>query len=110
MKIIFKNPLDFYLEVINTDEHVPSLHIEARVLIEQFQHNFEYKGKFWIKCSDWDQFASSLIDPLQNDSILQDISENLVLQIQKSKNKFSFFWKFLNKFSSLEYYIHLNVK
>lgn len=83
MKIEIKQPLELCLEVVETDEHVPSMRVQARIVVAQFQHMFRYDGFFWIECANWDKFTQSLRSPSAEGMALRDMSDCFIFSIQE---------------------------
>lgn len=84
MQIEIKRPLEFILTVLETDEHVPSMRVQAKIVAAQFQHTFHYAGAFWIECSQWDCFVESLRDSTAKAASLTSMSSEFKLLIQKN--------------------------
>ena len=94
MKIEFEQPIGLSLEVIETDEHVPSMRVNVQIVVAQFQHVSKYEGTFWIECTTWDSFAKSLHGPFEEAVALQDISVCFVIALQKIDGHLTFTWEF----------------
>lgn len=94
MKIKFEQPLSFSLEVIETDEHVPSMRVNLQVVVAQFQNTCKYEGTFWIECTIWDSFTKSLYGPFEKAMVLRDISGYFLLVIQEIDKNLTFTWEF----------------
>ena len=93
MDIQFENPFKFQLEVLETDDHVPSLRTSVRVIIEQFQHKLQSEGTFWIECVVWDRFVQALRTPSADAVSLHDMSENFMLSVQNTEQGLVLEWK-----------------
>lgn len=94
MKIQFEQPIGFLLEVIETDDHVPSMRVNVQIAVTQFQHTCRYEGSFWIECANWDSFAEFLRNPTTEAVSLRDISEYFILALHKTDECFSLSWTF----------------
>ena len=94
MKIEFEQPIGLLLEVIETDEHVPSMRVNVRIVVAQFQHTSKYEGTFWIECPTWDNFVKSLHGPFEDAVALRDISGCFVIALQKIDGHLTFTWGF----------------
>lgn len=94
MKIEFEQPLGLSLEVIETDEHVPSMRVNVQIVVAQFQNISKYEGTFWIECATWDSFVKSLHGPFEEAAVLQDISECFEIALQKMDGHLTFKWEF----------------
>lgn len=94
MKVEFEQPLTFVLEVIETDDHVPSMRVNVQIEVDQFQNTCKYDGTFWIECTTWDSFTKSLHGPFEEAVVLRDISECFVITLQKFDDSLLFSWEF----------------
>lgn len=94
MKIEFEQPLGLTLEVIETDEHVPSMRVNVQIVVAQFQSTSKYEGTFWIECTTWDSFVKSLHGPFEEAVALRDISGCFVIALQKIDGRLAFAWEF----------------
>ncbi|MEN5182063.1 hypothetical protein ABE501_20105 [Comamonas testosteroni] len=93
MDIRFESPFEFKLEILETDDHVPSLRVSVRIIIEQFLHKFQYEGAFWIECAVWDGFAQALRNPSENNISLHDMSEHFMLSVKNTEQGILLEWK-----------------
>jgi hypothetical protein len=94
MKIEIEQPIALRLEVIETDDHVPSMRVNAKIVVTQFQHVFSYDGTFWIECASWDVFTQSLLSPLSEEIVLRDISGYFTLSLCKTDDGLLLIWKY----------------
>jgi len=94
MNIEFKNPFGFHLEVLETDDHVPSLRVSVLITVAQFQHSCQYEGTFWIECAVWDRFVRALHTPSGQMASLHDMSDNFVLSVQRANEALNLTWVF----------------
>ncbi len=44
--IKLEQPLNLCMEIVETDEHVPSMRVETKITITQFQHTLNYQISF----------------------------------------------------------------
>ena len=95
MDVQFETPFGFKLEVLEADDHVPSLRASVRIVIEQFQHKCQYEGAFWIECAVWDRFLQALHQPNKESTSLHDMSENFLLSIRQTEQGLSLEWRFV---------------
>ena len=42
LEIKFEQPFSFRMDVVETDDHLPSMRVETKIIITQFQHSFSY--------------------------------------------------------------------
>jgi hypothetical protein len=93
LEIKFEAPFSLRMEIVETDDHVPSMRVETKVIIMQFQHTFSYQGSFWLECASWDSFASAL-NASSQDAVLKDMNEYFILAIRGSEGKRILSWEF----------------
>jgi len=94
MKIEIKQPIALCLEVVETDDHVPSMRVQVQTVVEQFQHTCRCDGTFWIECANWDDFVQSLRTPTPEGVALRDMSGCFMLAIQKIDDSLSLVLEF----------------
>lgn len=94
MKIEFEQPLSLALEVIETDQHIPSMRVNVKVVVAQFQNISKYEGTFWIECMIWDGFVKSLHGPFEEAVALRDINGCFLISLQKIDKHLNFVWEF----------------
>lgn len=96
MDIKFSGPLTFLCEVIESDDHLPSIKFRFYVEAEQFSHKLKYSGEVWIKCDSFDLFIKNLIEEKEI-SDLEDINGNSFVKIKTKKNETFFLWSVQRK-------------
>lgn len=84
MQIEIERPFEFTLEVLETDDHVPSMRVQVRIVVAQFQHTFRYDGSFWIECAKWDSFVQSLLVSTAEGAVLHSMSGEFKLLVHRS--------------------------
>ncbi|MFY1841807.1 hypothetical protein [Achromobacter xylosoxidans] len=89
MQIEIKRPLEFFLEVLETDDHVPSMRVQIRIVVAQFLHTYRYEGSCWIECKEWDSFVRSLSVPTIEGAVLHSMSEEFKFLIHQSNGRSS---------------------
>lgn len=94
MEIEISQPIGLRLEVVETDDRVPSMRVNAQIVVSQFQHTCRYDGAFWIECASWDGFTDSLRASSWRDAILQDISGYFMLALRKIDGGLCLTWEF----------------
>jgi hypothetical protein len=97
MEIKIEQPIALHLEVFETDDHVPSMHMNVQIVVSQFQHTCRYDGTFWIECASWDAFTDSLRALLWQEAVLRDISANFMLTLRRTDETVLFVWEFTKK-------------
>ncbi|KWZ31274.1 hypothetical protein [Burkholderia anthina] len=60
MEIKIEKPFRLHLDVVEADEHVPSMRMQVVIDVQQFGHRLEYRGSAWFDCSVWDTFVSDI--------------------------------------------------
>jgi hypothetical protein len=80
LEIKFEQPFCLHMEVVETDDHLPSIRVETKVIITQFQHTFSYQGTFWLECARWSNFVKAL-DGSSQSAVLKDMSDYFTLMI-----------------------------
>lgn len=83
MEIEFERPFSLRMDVIETDDHVPSMRVETKIVVAQYQHTLSYQGSFWIECAELSRFANALTDTTQG-ATLKDISECFCLSVSEA--------------------------
>ncbi len=94
MEIEISQPIGLRLEVVETDDRVPSMRVNAQIVVSQFQHTCRYDGTFWIECASWDSFTDSLRASSWQDAILRDISGYFMLALRKTDGGLLLAWEF----------------
>jgi hypothetical protein len=82
MLIELKKPVELRFEVVETDDHIPSMRVNVMIKVEQYLHTVQYDGCFWIDCSIWDGFAQSLELGALNGALLSDMNDCFKLKIR----------------------------
>ncbi len=93
MDIEITNPVNIKLDVIEFDEHVPSLKFSVSISVEKFGYKAEVNTHFWIECQCFDKFVSCMncgeLAILGNDSNLlivfyvQIMPDDFVMQLHR---------------------------
>ena len=94
MEITIEQPIALHLEVFETDDHVPSMHVSAQIAVSQFQHTCRYDGTFWIECAIWDRFTDSLRASSWQEAVLQDMNGYFILALRKTDEALQLVWEF----------------
>jgi hypothetical protein len=93
MQIKIEKPLQLHLDIVETDEHVPSMRIQAEVEVTQFGHKLEYHGSLWFDCSVWDTFVASLNSIDATEANLTDMGGHFILRISTLSEKPEISWE-----------------
>jgi len=95
MEIKIEQPIALHLEVFETDDRVPSMHVKVQIVVSQFQHTCRYDGAFWIECASWSRFSDSLLDSSWQEAVLQDMSGYFMLVLRRTDKAMQLIWKFV---------------
>ena len=79
MDIVISNPIELMLEVIEIDEHLPSLHFDVKIRSNIFCYDCEISSKIWIECCHIDDFIASI--KKEDIAILKDFNDCFELRI-----------------------------
>lgn len=81
MELKLKRPFHLHLDVLETDDRIPSMHMRVSVGMQQFGHRFDYRGSLWFDCYVWDAFASGLASIEETAAELVDMGGRFVLRL-----------------------------
>ncbi|MET2527165.1 hypothetical protein [Ralstonia pseudosolanacearum] len=96
MELKLDKPFRLHLDVVATDEHVPSMQIRVSALVLQFGHKFEYQGTMWFDCSAWDMFVAGLTSIDEQAAELLDMGGRFVLQLGMESGTPRISWRLEN--------------
>jgi hypothetical protein len=82
------------MEVVETDDRLPSMRVETEISVSQFQHTLSYKGAFWIECGAWSRFAKALGSLPKGSAMLADMSGYFTLKLYEQAGKLRLSWAF----------------
>ncbi len=60
MDIEFFRPIRISLDVVESDDRLPSVKFKCEVESNAFSESFLYRGEVWIACKDFDIFSQNL--------------------------------------------------
>ncbi|WP_137241522.1 hypothetical protein PagCFBP13505_018950 [Pantoea agglomerans] len=83
MDIEINNPINITLDVIELDEHIPSMKINIMIRVNKFGYSSDVNAQSWIECQCFDAF----IDSLKRDDIalLKDMNGSFKLLLNPSQ-------------------------
>lgn len=84
MEIRIEKPFRLSFDVVETDEHVPSMRMQVSAEIQQFGQDISYHSSLWFACAGWDEFVSRLNDLDAAEASLVDMNNYFVLRLAKS--------------------------
>jgi hypothetical protein len=87
MEIKIEKPFCLHLDVVATDENVPSMRMQVMIDVHQFGHRLEYRGSVWFDCSVWDAFVASLNGIDEGKSELMDMGGHFTLWLRVVSGK-----------------------
>jgi hypothetical protein len=93
MEIKIEKPFRLYLDVVETDEHVPSMRMQIVIDVQQFGHSLEYRGSVWFDCSVWDTFVAGLNSTDDGEAQLVDMGGHFTLRLGAVSGKPSISWE-----------------
>ncbi|MDE1509050.1 hypothetical protein PWJ72_06210 [Serratia nevei] len=60
MDIEISSPINIKMDVMELDEHVPSLKFSITIRVEKFSYSSEVNSQLWIECQCFDDFVDSM--------------------------------------------------
>ncbi len=60
MDIEISSPINITLDVVELDEHVPSLNFSITIRVKKFNYNSEINSQLWIEYQCFDEFIDSM--------------------------------------------------
>ncbi|MGO4815703.1 hypothetical protein AB4156_40020 [Cupriavidus sp. 2MCAB6] len=93
MEIKIERPLRLHLDVVEMDEHVPSMKTQIIVEVQQFGHRLEYYGSSWFDCTVWDTFVEGLSSLEVREANLVDMGGHFVLRLGVVNGKPYILWE-----------------
>jgi hypothetical protein len=96
MEIKIEKPFCLKLDVIEIDEHVPSMRMHVTIDVHQVGHGFEYRGDVWFDCSVWDLFVTGLKSIGEWEAQLVDMGGDFTLWVEAGAERLEISWE-MNK-------------
>lgn len=62
MDIEIKKPINIMLDVVELDDHIPSIKFNVMINIKKFGYNSEVNTQLWIECECIDEFINHIRD------------------------------------------------
>ncbi|MGQ8775936.1 hypothetical protein ACUTQ5_16295 [Serratia sp. NA_112.1] len=72
MDIEISCPISITLDVIELDEHIPSMKFNVSILVKKFGYSTEVNSQLWVECQCFDEFINSIRQ--DNTAVLKDIN------------------------------------
>lgn len=79
MDIEISNPVNITLDVVELDEHVPSLKFSITVRVKKFGYSSEVNTQLWIECQSFDCFIDSM--RRSETAVLEDMNNFFELSV-----------------------------
>ncbi|MCE4073331.1 hypothetical protein [Pseudomonas nitroreducens] len=93
MDIQIDRPVVFSMDILEFDEHVPSIKASIRLGVAKFNYSLSVDAVIWFECAEFDRFIGSL--KVKRLSVFSDIERNFELEVDFSGRSFS--WVFSKK-------------
>ncbi|MDQ0622188.1 hypothetical protein [Paraburkholderia graminis] len=84
MRIALRIPFSVEIDVVETDNRLPSMSCNVTIEVKQFQQRLHFFDGVWIPCSTWDSFVKGLAFDDCANAELFDIERRVVLRVSKS--------------------------
>jgi hypothetical protein len=92
MSMSIDRPFQMRIEMIEADDHIPSMKIQTSVEVRQFGQLLRYDSAVWFDCASWDSFIKKLsINPL-NMAELEDMGRHFHLKIEATDGAAKIHW------------------
>lgn len=79
MDIEISSPINITLDVVELDEHVPSLKFSIKIQVKKFSYSSEVSSQLWIECQCFDSFIESM--RMGDIAILKDMNSFFELRV-----------------------------
>ena len=84
MDIEITNPINLTLDVVELDEHIPSMRFNLTVQVKKFGYSSMINAQLWIECRYIDDFINKLQDG--NTALLNDMNGCFELLLNPSQS------------------------
>jgi hypothetical protein len=114
MKIKFDRPVLFELDLLEIDDHLPSVKMQLKITYDGFEHNFTHELMLWFDCKEISNFLSRLNVVNFNNAVLNDIGGIFFMELKSHERDMSLIFRIkkrdiLNNFSgSLDFAFNVN--
>ncbi|EGB0711122.1 hypothetical protein H6X95_004067 [Salmonella enterica] len=79
MDIQISSPINITLDVVELDEHVPSLKFNITIQVKKFNYSSEVNSQLWIECQCFDAFIDSM--RRSDIAVLKDMNGSFELRV-----------------------------
>ncbi|NUU64728.1 hypothetical protein HQN64_01195 [Enterobacteriaceae bacterium BIT-l23] len=83
MDIEISNPIRISLDVVELDEHVPSLKFSITIQVKKFSYSSEINSQLWIECQCFDAFIDSMRKG--DTAVLKDMNDFFELRVNSDQ-------------------------
>ncbi|MEB6537115.1 hypothetical protein MXM51_21645 [Pantoea stewartii] len=84
MDIEITNPINLTLDVVELDEHIPSMKFNLTVQVKKFGYSSMINAQLWIECRYINDFINKLQDG--NTALINDMNSCFELFLNPSQN------------------------
>lgn len=84
MDIEIKHPIRIALDVIDIDEHIPSINFNVIIKVHKFSYDLEIISNLWIECKCFDEFVNNIQQG--NIAHLENMRGDFELIVNNSQN------------------------
>ena len=90
MDIYLNGPIEIALDVIEFDEHLPSIKLRVGIVAEKFDGSISVNTCCWVECAVFDLFVESLKSG--KDALFHDMSNGLSVSVSAEDHKMAWFY------------------
>lgn len=91
-QIRFERPFSVRMDVVETDDRVPSLRLDVKIDVSQFHHDLSFRGSVWIECAAWSRFVEALAHLPPQGAMLADMNGRSSMSIQRNGEHHRMSW------------------
>ncbi|TNV09206.1 hypothetical protein FH968_23440 [Buttiauxella sp. B2] len=84
MDIEISSPINITMDVIELDEHVPSLKFSITIRVKKFSYSSEINSQLWIECQCFDDFIDNMRKG--DTAVLKDMNDFFELRVNPMQN------------------------
>jgi hypothetical protein len=83
LDIEINDPINIILDVVELDEHIPSMKVDITIRVNKFNYSSDVNSQLWIECECFDKF----IDNMRRDdlALLKDMNGVFELRLNPSQ-------------------------
>ncbi|WP_168386392.1 hypothetical protein [Erwinia amylovora] len=84
MDIEISNPINITLDVVELDEHLPSMKFNIAIRVNKFGYSSDVNSDLWVECQCFDLFIDNMRKG--NTAVLKDMNGFFELQVNPAQN------------------------